>query len=129
MNGARVSANLFSTLGVFPALGRGVIPEDGEQAGHEVVVLSHELWVSDFASSPNVIGQTVKISDITHIVIGVMPAGFHYPVGDPAAFFALRHESSITNPLNPPRRCAIGINCRLSDGSRTEWGSSRRSPI
>jgi hypothetical protein len=45
-------------------------------------------WVSDFASSPNVIGQTVKISDVAHIVIGVMPSGFHYPVGVPAAFWA-----------------------------------------
>jgi predicted permease len=87
MTGARVSANLFSTLGVFPALGRNVIPED-EEAGHEVVILSHELWVSDFASSPNVIGQTVKISDVAHIVIGVMPSGFYYPVGDPASFWA-----------------------------------------
>jgi putative ABC transport system permease protein len=87
MTGARVSANLFSTLGVFPALGRTLIPED-ELAGHEVVILSHELWVSDFASSPNVIGQTVKISDVAHIVIGVMPSGFHYPVGVPATFWA-----------------------------------------
>jgi len=87
MTGARVSANLFSTLGVFPALGRSLIPED-EQPGHEVVILSHELWVSEFASSPNVVGQSVKISDVVHLVIGVMPSGFHYPVGDPAAFWA-----------------------------------------
>jgi putative ABC transport system permease protein len=87
MMGARVSENLFSTLGVFPRLGRAVTLED-EQPGHEVVILSHELWVSDFASSPDVIGQTVKISDVPHIVIGVMPSGFHYPIGDPAAFWA-----------------------------------------
>ena len=133
MNGARVSANLFSTLGVFPALGRGVIPED-EQAGHEVVVLSHELWVSDFASSPNVIGQTVKISDITHIVIGVMPAGFHYPVGDPAAFFAsyaidneppqpataLRdwHQLSIVGRLKD----GVGIKQALADLNTIQFG-------
>ena len=85
--GARVSANLFSTLGVAPALGRTFTDEE-EQPGHRVVVLSHELWASDFASSPNVIGQTVKISDEPSTIVGVMPAGFHFPVGDPAYFWA-----------------------------------------
>jgi putative ABC transport system permease protein len=117
MTGARVSANLFSTLGVFPVLGRAVVPED-ELAGHEVVILSHELWVSDFAASPNVIGQTVKISDVTHIVIGVMPSGFHYPVGDPAAFWA---SYAIDNEGPQPSTALRGWNQlsivgRLKDG-------------
>jgi len=86
LSAARVSANLFSTLGVAPALGRAFNPEE-EQAGHRVVILSHELWISDFASSPNVLGQIVRISDEPHIVIGVMPAGFHFPVANPSHFW------------------------------------------
>ena len=87
MEGARVSANLFSTLGVAPALGR-TFAEEEQRAGHRVVILSHELWVSDFASSPSVIGQTVEISDEPSTIVGVMPSGFHYPVGEPAYFWA-----------------------------------------
>jgi predicted permease len=52
------------------------------------VILSHELWVSLFGASPNVIGQTVRVSDEPSIVVGVMPAGFHYPVNQPAYFWA-----------------------------------------
>ena len=85
--GARVSANLFLTLGVAPALGR-TFSEEEEQPGHRVVILSHELWASDFASSPNVVGEIVKISDEPSIIVGVMPAGFHFPVGDPVYFWA-----------------------------------------
>ncbi len=85
--GARVSANLFETLGVAPALGRSFMPEE-ERPGHRVVVLSYELWVSDFASSPNVIGQDVLISDEPSTVVGVMPKGFHFPVDTPAYFWA-----------------------------------------
>jgi putative ABC transport system permease protein len=83
----RVSANLFSTLGVRPELGRTFTPEE-EQPGHRVVILSHELWVSLFGASPSVIGQTVRVSDEPSIVVGVMPAGFHYPVNQPAYFWA-----------------------------------------
>ncbi|MBZ5687984.1 MAG: ABC transporter permease [Acidobacteriia bacterium] len=83
----RVSANLFSTLGVSPELGRTFTVEE-EQPGHRVVILSHELWVSLFAASPNVIGQMVRVSDEPSIVVGVMPAGFHYPVNQPAYFWA-----------------------------------------
>ena len=84
--GARVSANLFSTLGVAPALGR-TFTEEEERPGHRVVILSHELWASDFASSPNVIGEIVKISDEPSTIVGVMPAGFHFPVGNPVYFW------------------------------------------
>jgi len=87
LSAARVSANLFSTLGVAPALGRTFNAEE-ELAGHRVVILSHELWISDFAGSPNVLGQTVKISDEPYTVIGVMPAGFHFPVGNPSHYWA-----------------------------------------
>src|SRR5579871_6392040 len=87
IEGGRVSANLFPTLGVAPALGRMFTTEE-EQPGHRVVILSHELWVSDFASSPNAIGQTVKISDEPYTVVGVMPAGFHYPIGEPGSFWS-----------------------------------------
>lgn len=83
----RVSANLFSTLGVVPALGRTFTSEE-EQPGRRAVILSHELWVSAFAASRDVIGQTVKVSDELSIVVGVMPEGFHYPVNQPALFWA-----------------------------------------
>jgi hypothetical protein len=86
MEGGRVSANLLSTLGVAPALGRNFTAEE-EQPGHRVVILSHELWASDFASSPSVVGQTVKVSDETSIIVGVMPPGFHYPIAEPASFW------------------------------------------
>jgi predicted permease len=87
LEGGRISANLFSTLGVAPALGR-TFTEDEELPGHRVAILSHELWVSDFGASPQAIGQTVKISDEPYTVVGVMPASFHYPVGMPANYWS-----------------------------------------
>jgi hypothetical protein len=87
LEGGRTTANLFSTLGVAPALGR-TFTEDEELPGHRVAILSHDLWVSDFGASPNAIGQTVKISDEPYTVIGVMPSTFHYPIGQPASYWS-----------------------------------------
>ena len=83
----RVSANLFSTLGVAPVLGRTFTPEE-DQPGHRVVILSHELWVSVFGSSPDAIGQTVMISHLPYTVVGVMPASFHYATGETGFFWS-----------------------------------------
>ena len=84
--GGRVSATFFPALGVSPELGRNFTPDE-ERPGHRVVILSHELWVSLFATSPNVIGQTVRVSDELSTVVGVMPLGFHYPINQPALFW------------------------------------------
>jgi len=85
--GGRVSANLFSTLGVRPALGRDFTREE-ELPGHRVVILSHKLWVSDFNSSKDVIGENVRISDVPYTIIGVMPAGFHYSTLKPGMYWS-----------------------------------------
>ena len=77
----------FRLLGVAPALGRN-FTADEELPGHRVAILSHELWVSDFGSSPNALGQTVKISDEPYTIIGVMPASFHFPIAQPSTFWS-----------------------------------------
>ena len=87
IEGGRVSANFFPMLGVPPALGR-TFTIDEEQPGHRVAMLSYELWVKDFGASPDAIGKTVKISDEPYTVIGVMPNGFHYPIGQPALYWS-----------------------------------------
>ena len=117
MTGARVSANLFPTLGVSPILGRHFTAEE-EQSGHRVVILSHELWVSDFNSSPDVIGEIVRISDEPSTIVGVMPAGFHYAIKEPAMFWATFAAS--TEGQFPPTSWRDGddlnIVGRLKDG-------------
>lgn len=83
LDGEVVSADFFKALGVEPALGRGVVMDD-EKVGTHVVVLSHELWRSIFNSDPAIIGRGIIIDDKSYTVIGVMPAGFEFPIQTPA---------------------------------------------
>lgn len=84
IQGEQVSSNLFSVLGVQPALGCGFIPEApgfGASQNAGTIVLSDALWQEAFGGDPRIVGQAVKINDASYTVVGVMPPGFRYPDG------------------------------------------------
>ena len=75
--GELVSGNFFNVLEVAPSLGRPFRPGEDEAPGRDaVVVLGHELWVTDFNSDPNVVGKTIFLNNIAFTVIGVAPEPF-----------------------------------------------------
>ena len=76
--GARVTASLFPTLGLRPALGRFFRPEE-EATGARVVVLGSGLWERTFAGDRSIIGRTITLDGVAHTVIGVMQRGVRYP--------------------------------------------------
>jgi predicted permease len=89
LQGASVSPNLFSVLGVPAALGR-TFARDEDQAGRErVVLLSDALWRGRFGADRAVVGRQIRLNGSPHTVIGVMPPGFHYPSGDHQAWVPL----------------------------------------
>jgi putative ABC transport system permease protein len=77
----KVSANLFSVLGVAPAIGRGFSAEEEHQQAR-VTVVSHSLWQRRFSGSPDAIGQLIEIAGTPFQVLGVMPDGFAFPGSD-----------------------------------------------
>jgi putative ABC transport system permease protein len=78
--GAVISTGLFEILGVTPALGRTIRPEEDRPGDDTVVMLGHSLWQRRFASDPGIIGQTITVDNRPRTVIGVMPPGFKFPV-------------------------------------------------
>ena len=81
VSSAAVSAGFFETLGVKPALGRTILPDDEPVKSPQVVVLSQGLWQARFGGDPQVIGRTTSIDGQKMTVVGVMPAGFEFPKG------------------------------------------------
>jgi len=75
--GLLVSGNYFSALGLQPALGRLISPDEVTRPGGEpVVVISHEFWRTHFAGAPGVIGQSVRVNDRLLAIVGVTPERF-----------------------------------------------------
>jgi putative ABC transport system permease protein len=75
-----VPSNFFTMLGIRPALGRLVVPGEGEQLKTgPVLVLGHSYWRKRFGGDPNVVGRSVSLNGQAVTIIGVVPEEFHGP--------------------------------------------------
>lgn len=81
---SRTTSNLFAVLRVSPQMGRSYATEHEVEGNHRVAVISHSLWQRRFGGLPDVLGKTMKFDSGTWEIIGVMPAGFEYPVSTAA---------------------------------------------
>lgn len=89
VSGVRVTANLFSVLGVEPILGR-LFEQDVASAPEKgVAVLSHGLWRRVFAGDEDVVGRTIRLDGDPHAIIGVLPPHHRYPASDSEVFVPL----------------------------------------
>ena len=77
--GIHTEANFFTVLGVRPLLGRTFAAGEDEPGHDRVVILSHGLWKSKFDADPKIVGRQIELNNRMYNVIGVMPAGFHFP--------------------------------------------------
>lgn len=75
--GLLVSGNYFPLLGLKPALGRFIQPQEAARPGGQpIVVISYEYWQSRFNGSPNALGQTIRVNNCLLTVVGVTPQRF-----------------------------------------------------
>jgi predicted permease len=73
-----VTKNYFSGLEVKPALGRLILPSEGEAPGEQsVLVLGYSFWQKRFGGDPSVIGKQVRIDGKPVEIVGVVPKQFH----------------------------------------------------
>lgn len=72
-----VSGSYFDVLGLQPALGRLIGPQDQPRIGESrVVVLSYDFWRSRFGGADDVLGQTLTLNEQQLTIVGVTPPSF-----------------------------------------------------
>ncbi|MGZ4841515.1 MAG: ABC transporter permease, partial [Candidatus Angelobacter sp.] len=103
VSGETVSGDFFSILGTQPLLGRG-FTRDEEKPGTRVAVMSHDLWQSAFHGDRSIVGRAITLDKQSYTVVGVMPAGFAYPLdADPPKIWrTLAIDSETKDPINQP---------------------------
>ncbi|MEX2177392.1 MAG: ABC transporter permease [Gemmatimonadaceae bacterium] len=122
--GAEMSASGFRVARVEPLLGRYLLDDDERPGAPLVVVLGHEIWSGRFASDSAIIGRHVKIGGVPHMVVGVMPAGFAWPINY-NMWLPLRLEASV-QPRQGPVLYAFG---RLDAGASLEEAATELAAV
>jgi len=114
VQGAVVSADLFPLLGIRPFVGRAFLPEEDRPRAVTAVfsvILSHSLWRTRFGSDPAIVGKTIDLDNLSFVVVGVMPAGFQFPIqADPVDFWTTIAVDAVALPGEKPMTAQRGAH-------------------
>ena len=83
LHNTSTSDHFFDVFGVPPLLGRTFLPGEEQDGRNNVTVLSYEVWQQNFGGNPSVVGTSIHIDGFPYTIVGVMPAGFRFPLGTP----------------------------------------------
>jgi len=110
---AEITPSSFKLTRVPPLMGRTLVEGDERPGSTPVVVIGHDVWQRRFAGDPDVVGRTVRLASSPVTIVGVMPAGFEFPVAQ-SFWVPLR-----LNVLEHPRRegPALRVFGRLAPGA------------
>jgi len=86
LNGQRVSATFFPTLGILPAVGRNFTPDEDVANGPAVCIISHELWQTRFGKRGTLVGETITLNGQPWEVVGIMPPRLSPPFAQVQVF-------------------------------------------
>ena len=82
VQGHLASGNLFSVLGVRPALGRLLSPADDSPGAAPATVLSDGFWRRRFGADSGIVGRTLLLNGAPYTVAGVLPPDMRLGGGD-----------------------------------------------
>lgn len=92
LDSVRSTDNFFRVFGVQPLFGRTYLPGEELEGKNSVAVLGYDLWQKYFSGDRNILNQSVKLDGRSYTIIGVMPAGFRFP---------LNMRNAVYTPLVP----------------------------
>ncbi len=122
IRGAALSPTLFGVLRVSPRAGRFFSPEEGREGENRAVVLGHRFWTERFGAAESILGQTMTLDDVAHVVVGIAPPGFTFPTPE-AELFTPHVASPVDRPEHGGARRGVRVFeaiGRLRDGITLE---------
>ena len=129
--GASVTADYFPVLRAKPVLGRVFTRDEDKEGGPSVIVLSHHLWQKRYGGDREIIGREINLGGKT-TVIGVMPAGFQFPISNEKQDYwePLLSERSVTKADRETRDArSLGVIARLREGQTIAQARSELDAI
>ncbi len=110
---ARVSPRFFSVLGTPELLGRTFSPQEDLFNGPNAVVISEGFWRRRFGADPGVIGKTLRFTNFSYPIIGVMPDSMRFPASNVDLWIPAKLRPRVLQFRDSHWESAIG---RLKEG-------------
>ena len=79
LQGTAAQADLFKVLETPPLFGRLFTADECVAGRDTVVLLTEEMWRKKYSAKPDVLGQTLRISNRIFTIIGVLPKAYSAP--------------------------------------------------
>jgi predicted permease len=80
VRGVEISASAFRIMPAAPILGRPLVDADEQPGAPHVAVVGYDVWRDRFGGAADVVGRTVRLNEVPHEIVGVMPEGFAFPI-------------------------------------------------
>jgi putative ABC transport system permease protein len=77
VTGSQRTPGFFTMEGLPFMLGRDFLPEEGQPGRDHVVILSHRLWLRDYAGNRDILGKEIRMNGEPYTVVGILPPGIH----------------------------------------------------
>jgi putative ABC transport system permease protein len=126
-----ISAAFFPVLGVQPAVGRMLRPDEDQLGSSPVVLISEGFWKRKFGSSPDAIGMSLTLDGKGYTVIGVIPAKFYFYGFNWAPSDVYVPIGQWNDPMFRDRRVGMGMDAvgRLKPGVTFEQAKADMQTI
>lgn len=122
---AQITADGFNITGVKPVIGRAISAADESAGAQPVVVIGYDVWRSRFGGDASVPGRELRLGNVVHTIVGVMPEGYRFPVNH-RYWIPLTTDAAGFGPREGPEVYIFG---RLRDGVRMKQAQAEISVL
>jgi predicted permease len=131
---AMVSGGYFPVLGLHPAAGRLLNPDDDRVIGANfVAVLTYKFWEDKFGKDPKAVGQSIIVNGKSYNIVGVAPEKFDATTAGsrPVVFvpISMRGEVQRFSKWEDRRNYWVYLFARLKPGMTIETATPAANAI
>jgi putative ABC transport system permease protein len=121
---AQITADGFNITRVKPVIGRAIVAADESASASPIVVIGYDVWHSRFGGDASVLGRELRLGNVVHTIVGVMPEGYGFPVNH--RYWIPLTDAATFGPREGPDIFIFG---RLRDGVRMEQAQAELSAL
>jgi putative ABC transport system permease protein len=122
---AQITADGFNITRVTPVIGRSIVAADERAGAPPIVVIGYDVWRSRFGGDASVLGRELRLGNVVHTIVGVMPEGYGFPVNH-SYWTPLSTDAATFGPREGPDIFIFG---RLRDGASIEQAQAELSAL